>query len=164
MNIQLLDPFANMNEEIEGVFQQWSGEPKDELAEIIENKHNQLLQNIANQVDESLQLQEAVQQVIDGLTDESTGIHLTSEAKSRVKDLRGILVNLKQEESSLTCQLKTSAASLKILQSQIQELRKTAGALQVAILKAPPKYSALPPNIITGGKFASMTVARKGTR
>jgi len=164
MSIPSLNPFANMNEEIEGVVSQLSEEQEPELPEVIEDKHNQLLQNIATQVGQSLQLQGAMERVIAGLTDESTGINLTSEAKLRLKKLQGILSRLNQEQNSLTGQLKTSATSLRVLQERTRDLRRTAATLRVTVLKAPPKYSDWPHNILAGGIHASKTIARKGKR
>lgn len=155
-----INPFAGMDEEINAVAQQMSGAEEPELSEVIESHHNELMQNIANRVHQTAQLEEAMEGVIQGLTDESLAINVSAPTRLQLEKLNGILTKMKQEQAQLTAQLKTSALNLVTLQKRTQELRVTAGKLKGAVRQKPPKDAILSADILMGGQISSTVVMR----
>ena len=140
----------DLQEEIEGVFQWLSGESEDdELRTVIQQQHENLLQRIGNRVQQTLQVQEDIEGIIDGLTNESMEIDNTF-FQTRIEQLKETLQTVKQNKM-LTSQMKTNASFLLTTQEHTRELRKTSHELRKALQQAPPKGTRASSDILTGG-------------
>jgi phage-related tail protein len=156
---RLADPF-NMNEEIDYVFRKMAGEPSEkELRDVIDEKHNHLIQRLNESVNRVLGQQDEMEDIIDELIDESAEIDMSSIFQLRLQGLREQLEKVKQDHSTLSQQIKTNAAFLSCVKGHTEELRTTARSLKATVQKASPQTSSSSAEILAAGSLLSMTLA-----
>lgn len=162
------DAFSELNEEIDYIFDRLSGQPADqELAGVIGQHHEQLLQNLNQGVSEVEQVQQEIEDVINPLVDASIEANaaFSSASQLRLQQLQGALQTVKKEHDTLATQLKTSAVFLSKTREHLQELRSTARQLSAASRVqtfAPIDRSS---DVLRAGSFLiSRTYIRSGTQ